>query len=78
MVYIISIILGTGPPTGFRGPGARLQNKGPSVCDRSKKGQKARESGELNLEVLKHCRLFLFGGSLNTSIKALNKYFDIS
>ena len=36
----------SGPPKGFRGPRAKLQNKAPRVCGRSEeKGQKARETG---------------------------------
>ena len=61
-----------GPPRGYRGPGAKLENEGPCVRDRSKqKGQKARESGELKLEpLLESCKLLLLGGSLNTSKEA--------
>ena len=68
------------PPGGFQEPGAKLQNQAPCVRDRiEQKGYKARESGELNLEaLLDPCRLFLLGGSLNTSKEAINKDFDIS
>ena len=54
------------------------QIKAPCVCDRSKqKEQKARESGELNLEELsEHSRLLILGFSLNTSKEAIK--LDIS
>ena len=74
-----------GPARGLRGPGEKLQNVAPCVCDRAEgqkgrraEGQKARKSGGLNLEaLLEPCRLFLLGGSRNTSKKAINKDFDI-
>ena len=47
-----------------------------SVIDESKKGKKARESGELNLVgLLEPIRLLLLGGSLNTSKEAIIKIF---
>ena len=60
--------LRSGQPRGFRGPGAKLQNEAPCVCDRSEqKGKKARESGEMNLEaLLEPCRPLLLGGSFDT------------
>ena len=73
-------VLASGPPRGFRGPGAKLQNVAPCVFDRSKqKGREVRESGKQNLEaLLKACRLLLLGVSLNTSKEVINKNFDIS
>ena len=68
------------PPSGFQGLGVKLQNEALCVRDRSElTEQKARESGELNLEVrLESCSLLLLGGSFNTSKKAMNKNFDIN
>ena len=48
LLYLVSISvkLSTGSPRGFGGPGAKLQNQAPCVCDRSEQnGQKASESG---------------------------------
>ena len=53
VLYLLKICVNNGPPRGFQGPRATLQNEAPSACDRSEqKGQKAKESGGLNLEAL--------------------------
>ena len=56
----------------FSGPGGKTAKR---VCDRSEqKGENARELGKLNLEALiEPYRLFLLGGSLNTSKEAMTK-----
>ena len=77
VICIVSIL--SGPPRGFRGQAAKLQNEAPRVCDRSKQeGQKISGGGGLNLAaLLEPCRQLLLQVSLNTSKEAINKTFDI-
>ena len=61
-------------------PRGKTANEIACVYERSdQKGQKARESGELNLEaLLEPSKLLLLGGFLNTFKEALSKNYDIS